>query len=148
MVFVRRNWGNNATECAPFLFLTFLGFPSAVSQHCVAQQRTPVRSRLIRLTLTIAVSLDRVPSYGPNEINVCAVVDRQLNMDKQITELRQKMDNLNAVQTDSAMATPIAASLFEDQLKPVLLVLGLVLGLVLCLSTKNGVLVLVLGLVR
>jgi hypothetical protein len=29
---------------------------------------------------------------------------------------------------------------------PVLLVLGLVLGLVLCLSTKNGVLVLVLGL--
>jgi hypothetical protein len=40
-------------------------------------------------------------------------------MDKQITELKQKMDNLNAVQTDSALTTSTAASLFDDQLKPI-----------------------------
>ena len=66
-----------------------------------------------------AVSFDRVPSYGPNEINVCAVADRQHNMDKQITELRQKMDDLSAVQTDSALITPITASIFDNQLKPI-----------------------------
>ena len=27
----------------------------------------------------VAVSIDRLPKYGPNEINVCAVVERQIH---------------------------------------------------------------------
>jgi hypothetical protein len=39
MDFVMRDWENNATECVPFLCLTFLGPRSAVSQNGVAQQQ-------------------------------------------------------------------------------------------------------------
>lgn len=67
-----------------------------------------------------AVSLDRVPMYGPNEINVCAVVDRQLAVDNQITELKQKFDNLNAFQADSTLTASTTAKLVDDQLKPVI----------------------------
>ena len=31
-----------------------------------------------------AVSVDRLPKYGPNEINVCTVADRQLHIDSEL----------------------------------------------------------------
>ena len=35
-----------------------------------------------------AVSMERLPKYGPNEVNVCAVVDRQLQLDKELNALK------------------------------------------------------------
>ena len=63
-----------------------------------------------------AMSLDRLPRYGPNEINICAVVDRQLNVDKDLAELK---DKLNVVSTDMASFPAILPNLINDQLKPV-----------------------------
>jgi hypothetical protein len=63
-----------------------------------------------------AMSLDRLPRYGPNEINICAVVDRQLNTDKDLAELK---DKLNTFSTDRASAPTISSDQISDQLKPV-----------------------------
>lgn len=39
-----------------------------------------------------AVTLDRMPKYGPEEINLCAVVDRQQRTDSKVEELTAKLD--------------------------------------------------------
>jgi hypothetical protein len=48
-----------------------------------------------------AVSMERLPKYGPNEVNVCTVVDRQLQLDKELNVLKDALVNndakLNAV---------------------------------------------------
>lgn len=44
----------------------------------------------------VAVSLDRLPKYGPNEINVCTVVDRQIHIDAELSELKQALHNTTA----------------------------------------------------
>ena len=36
----------------------------------------------------VAVSIDRIPRYGPNEINICTVVDRQICVDQELTEIK------------------------------------------------------------
>jgi ribosome-associated translation inhibitor RaiA len=41
----------------------------------------------------VAASLDRLPRYGPNEINVCTVVDKQLHVEQQLTELTLNVQN-------------------------------------------------------
>lgn len=38
-----------------------------------------------------AVSIDRLPKYGPNEANVCTVADKQINIDKVLTELKESL---------------------------------------------------------
>jgi hypothetical protein len=63
-----------------------------------------------------AMSLDRLPKYGPNEINVCAVVDRQLIVDQELAELK---DRFNILTADSASVSTITTELIGDQLKPV-----------------------------
>ena len=63
-----------------------------------------------------AMSLDRLPRYGPNEINNCAVVDRQLNADKDLTELKDKLDIFSI---DRVSNLTISSDLISDQLKPV-----------------------------
>ena len=39
--------------------------------------------------------MDRLPKYGPKEVNVCAVVDRQLHIDKDLTELKEALSANN-----------------------------------------------------
>ena len=36
-----------------------------------------------------AVSIDRLPKYGPNEINICTIVDRQQQIDKELNDLKE-----------------------------------------------------------
>lgn len=53
-----------------------------------------------------AVSMERLPKYGPNEINVCTVVDRQIQIDKELNELKDAYVNIDAkanVINDTAM---------------------------------------------
>jgi len=58
-----------------------------------------------------AVALDRMPHYGPNEINICAVVDKQVHLDKELLQLNKKVvDSL----ANNRVATICAV---EDQLK-------------------------------
>jgi hypothetical protein len=49
-----------------------------------------------------AVSIDRLPKYGPNEINVCAVVDRQQQIDKELHELRETLFSSSANNSSSS----------------------------------------------
>jgi hypothetical protein len=65
-----------------------------------------------------AMSLDRLPRYGPNEINICAVVDRQLNTDKDLAEMK---DKLTSFSTDMASFPNMSSHslMISDQLKPV-----------------------------
>ena len=37
---------------------------------------------------------DRLPGYGPEEINVCSLLDRQMTADKNIADLSNKVDDL------------------------------------------------------
>ena len=43
-----------------------------------------------------ALSYDRLPKYGPEEINVCTVVDKQIHTDSKLIELCAKVDSLSA----------------------------------------------------
>lgn len=42
---------------------------------------------LLNSVIFTAAALDRLPQYGPNEINICAIVDKQLQLDKQLSSL-------------------------------------------------------------
>ena len=44
----------------------------------------------------VAAKYDRLPGYGPEEINVCSLIDRQVAADKNITELTNKVDALSS----------------------------------------------------
>jgi hypothetical protein len=48
-----------------------------------------------------AVSINRLPKYGPNEINVCSVVDRQVHIDKELIELKSALHQ--AATSDSTL---------------------------------------------
>lgn len=39
-----------------------------------------------------AVTLDRLPHYGPNEVNICAIADKQSRLDNQFDSLSKKLD--------------------------------------------------------
>jgi hypothetical protein len=42
----------------------------------------------------VAENLDRLPKYGPEEVNVCAVVDRQRVADGQLADISRRVDDL------------------------------------------------------
>ena len=44
-----------------------------------------------------AAALDRLPKYAPEEINICAVVDRQIHADGVLGDLKVKVDSLCCV---------------------------------------------------
>jgi hypothetical protein len=48
-----------------------------------------------------AVSMDRLPKDGPNEINICTVVDRQLHIDQELTELKSALHETAAYNSSS-----------------------------------------------
>jgi hypothetical protein len=43
---------------------------------------------VLTLVQFAAASIDRLPRYGPNEINVCSVADKQAQVDQEITEIK------------------------------------------------------------
>ena len=54
----------------------------------------------------VASELDRLPCYGPEELNVCVVVDRQVHMEAVVEDLIKKVDilsNNNVVATDKVI---------------------------------------------
>lgn len=44
-----------------------------------------------------ASAFDRVPHYGPEEINICSVVDKQLHTDAVVSELKTQVDALSVL---------------------------------------------------
>jgi hypothetical protein len=61
------------------------------------------RADALSLTVFAATNLDRIPHYGPEEINICAVVDRQVRADASIEYLTQTVESLLISRDDSAM---------------------------------------------
>ena len=43
-----------------------------------------------------ALSYERLPKYGPEEVNICAVVDKQIHTDSMLADLSTKIDSLSA----------------------------------------------------
>jgi hypothetical protein len=56
-----------------------------------------------------AVNHDRVPQYGPEEINISAVLDRQSQADTKIERLSQQVEHIT--QSGAANAIAISASI-------------------------------------
>ena len=52
------------------------------------------RADALSSTIFAAVDFDRVPHYGPEEINICTVVDRQVRADASIEQLAQAVESL------------------------------------------------------
>jgi hypothetical protein len=46
---------------------------------------------VLTLVQFAAASIDRLPRYGPNEINVCSVADKQAQVDQEITEIKGRL---------------------------------------------------------
>lgn len=46
---------------------------------------------ILKNVVFAAANLDRVPRYGPEEINICSVVDRQCNMDTKLEQLSHEL---------------------------------------------------------
>jgi hypothetical protein len=94
--------------------------------------------QVLRLIQFAAVSMDRLPKYGPKEVNICAVVDRQLRIDKDLTELKEALSvnndarlnmvgdrMMDAVNTRlNAVTDTFNGQLRQLESQPILLVLG------------------------
>ena len=52
------------------------------------------RADALSSTVFAAVDFDRVPHYGPEEINICTVVDRQVRADASIEQLTRAVESL------------------------------------------------------
>jgi hypothetical protein len=53
-------------------------------------------TNVINIVQFVAVSIERLPKYGQNEINVCAVVDRQIHINAELTELKNVLHTTTA----------------------------------------------------
>lgn len=53
-----------------------------------------------------AANFDRIPHYGPEEINICAVVDRQVRTDASIAQLTQAVESL-LISQDESFTPPV-----------------------------------------
>jgi hypothetical protein len=49
----------------------------------------------------VASDLDKVPKYGPEELNLCAIVDRQVRMDNSLQNVTDNVEHLMSVQSAS-----------------------------------------------
>jgi hypothetical protein len=52
-----------------------------------------------------AVSMDRLPKYGPNEINICTVMDRQLQSDRELIQPKSALHETAANSSSTAQLT-------------------------------------------
>jgi hypothetical protein len=52
-----------------------------------------------------AAALDRLPKYGPEEINLCAVVDRQVHTDATVEAIKLKIDTMSVNSATSDIST-------------------------------------------
>jgi hypothetical protein len=63
----------------------------------------------------VAVNVENLPKYGPEEINICSVVDRQISSDKIVDTLKGRVDSLEAAVSGSIVgnSTPVLTDLLE-----------------------------------
>lgn len=60
-----------------------------------------------------AVAIDRLPKYGPNEINICTVVDRQQQIDKELNELKEAICSTTANSSSAQLLTAASDKILE-----------------------------------
>src|SRR5664279_5150341 len=48
-----------------------------------------------------AVDFDKVPKYGPEELNICTIVDRQTRMETALQNVTDNVEHLMSVQSTS-----------------------------------------------
>jgi len=49
----------------------------------------------VLLRLFVAVNHERLPKYGPEEVNICTVVDRQVRLDAKFDFLASRLDEVS-----------------------------------------------------
>jgi hypothetical protein len=67
------------------------------------------RDGALTSTVFAAVDFDHIPHCGPEEVNICAVVDRQDRADASIAELTHAVESLLAERAESATKSECAA---------------------------------------
>ena len=60
-----------------------------------------------------AANHDRVPRYGPEEINICAVMNRQSRADTKIERLSQQVEHITQSGAENATAISAGIKLIE-----------------------------------
>jgi hypothetical protein len=67
-----------------------------------------------------AVSMERLHKYGPNEVNICTVVDKQLQIDKELNALKDAKLNAVCDKTTDAVSKRLnsVTDTFNEQLRP------------------------------
>jgi hypothetical protein len=68
-----------------------------------------MREMLSRVTF-VAAKLDALPKFGPEELNVAAVVDRQVHTDATIKDLSDTVQQLVATQAGAGSTTLVSAA--------------------------------------
>jgi hypothetical protein len=65
--------------------------------------------------LLVAINLENLPKYGPEEINICSVVDRQVTSDRIVDTLKDRIDSLEVAVNGSIVGTsaPVLTDLLE-----------------------------------
>lgn len=53
-------------------------------------------SDLLKTVTFVATNHDRLPRYGPEELNICSIIDKQCNMDAQLEGISRQFSDLNS----------------------------------------------------
>ena len=70
--------------------------------------------KLLNSIAFAAVNHDRVPRYGPEEINICAVMNRQSQADTKIEQLSQQVEHIPQSGAENATAISANIKLMEE----------------------------------
>ena len=70
--------------------------------------------KLLNSIAFAAVNHDRVPRYGPEEINICAVMNRQSQADTKIEQLSQQVEHITQSGAENATAISANIKLMEE----------------------------------
>jgi hypothetical protein len=56
----------------------------------------------------VAIQLDKLPKFGPNEINICSIADKQVDLEADIQSLQVAVDGLKTNPTASTDIAPVS----------------------------------------
>ena len=65
----------------------------------------------------VATGFDRIPKYGPEELNICAIVDKQCELEAHVASLSSRLDIIGQSCVDQSNIVQHAVDEFESVVK-------------------------------
>ena len=59
---------------------------------------------MLNKVVFVALNLDRLPNFGPEDINLCGIASKQASIELSISALPQRVDDVSAVSTSSDLS--------------------------------------------